>query len=344
MKNTSVKKVVTIGGGTGSFALLSGLKKYPIELSAIVSMADDGGSTGILRDELGVLPPGDVRQCLVALSDSSLMLRKLMNYRFENGGLAGHSFGNLFLSALEKITGNFTAGVAEAAKILNVKGEVIPVTNADTKLFLQLKNKILLHGESEINHNFEISKHGVAKMYLSPKAKANPRAIEKILAADLIVIGPGSHYCAIVPNLLVEGIPEAIRKSRAKVVYNCNLVNKKGQTEGFTLDDYIDATEKYLGKGRIDFVTHNRGKPSQRLMKKYKQDSELVSFERTDRKKRHYRVLEADLLSTERIHLDKADAISHTRAFIRHDSDQLAKMLMLFLELGEYEGILRDIA
>lgn len=339
-----MKKVVTIGGGTGSFALLSGLKKYPIELSAIVSMADDGGSTGILRDELGVLPPGDVRQCLVALSESSEMLRELMNYRFAEGGLAGHSFGNLFLSALEKITGSFTAGVAEAAKILNVKGEVTPVTNVDTKLFLKLKNKVLLQGESEINHNFEISKYGVAKMYLAPKAKANPRAVEKILAADMIVIGPGSHYCAIVPNLLVNGIPEAIRKSRAKVVYNCNLVNKKGQTEGFTLDDYIDATEKYLGRGRIDFVTHNIGKPSQTLMKKYKQDSELVPFDRAARKKRHYRVLEANLLSAKRVRLDKADAIGHTRAFIRHDSDQLAKVLMMLLELGEYESILRDIA
>ncbi|MEK7181757.1 MAG: gluconeogenesis factor YvcK family protein, partial [Patescibacteria group bacterium] len=133
-----MKKVVTIGGGTGSFMLLSGLRKYPIELSAIVSMADDGGSTGVLRDELGVLPPGDVRQCLVALSESSDILRDLMNYRFANGGLSGHSFGNLFLSALEKITGSFSEGVLEASKILNVKGEVIPVTATDTSLKVKL--------------------------------------------------------------------------------------------------------------------------------------------------------------------------------------------------------------
>ena len=163
-----MNKVVTIGGGTGSFMLLSGLKKYPLELSAIVSMADDGGSTGILRDELGVLPPGDVRQCLVALSDSSDTLRELMNYRFVEGGLSGHSFGNLFLSALEKITGSFTKGVLEASQILNVKGEVIPVTDTDTKLFLKLKSKKLLSGENEINHSFEISAAGVEKIYLSP--------------------------------------------------------------------------------------------------------------------------------------------------------------------------------
>ncbi|MFZ2187417.1 MAG: gluconeogenesis factor YvcK family protein [Candidatus Moraniibacteriota bacterium] len=337
-----MKKVVTIGGGTGSFALLSGLKKYPIELSAIVSMADDGGSTGILRDELGVLPPGDVRQCLVALSDSPLMLRELMNYRFEEGGLSGHSFGNLFLSALEKVTGSFALGVAEAAKILNVKGEVIPVTNTDTHLFIQLKNDGLLQGENEINHNFEIQKYGVEKMYLLPQAIANPRAIEKILAADLIVIGPGNHYCSILPNLLVNGIPEAIRKSKAKIVYNCNLVNKKGQTEGFTLDDYIDAVEKHVGQGRIDFATYNIRKPSRELLKKYERDSELISFDQPSRQ-RHYRVVQANLLGSKELHSFPGDAIAHTRSFIRHDTEELGKVLMMLLERGEDERILADI-
>ena len=141
-----MKKVVTIGGGTGSFMLLSGLKQYPIDISASVSMADDGGSTGILRDELGVLPPGDVRQCLVALSETPDMLRELMNYRFTNGGLEGHSFGNILLSALEKITGDFGAGVEEAAKILNVRGQVVPVTLSDTRLFMELEGGDLLRG------------------------------------------------------------------------------------------------------------------------------------------------------------------------------------------------------
>jgi len=338
-----MKKVVTIGGGTGSFTLLSGLKKYPIELSAIVSMADDGGSTGILRDELGVLPPGDVRQCLVALSDSSEMLRTLMNYRFEEGGLSGHSFGNLFLSALEKVTGSFATGVGEAAKILNVKGEVIPVTNSDTNLLIKLKNNGLLHGENEINHNFEIQKLGVEKMYLSPKAKANPRALEKILSADLIVMGPGNHYCSIVPNLLVTGIPEAIRKSKAKVVYNCNLVNKKGQTDGFTLDNYIEAIENYIGKGRVDFVTYNTGKPSKTLLKKYERESELVSFDKTLQKKRTYRVIQSDFLCAEKVYFSRGDKIAHTRSFIRHDTEKLAEVLMMLLEIAKYENILHDI-
>ncbi len=339
----STKNVVTIGGGTGSFTLLSGLKKYPINIAAIVSMADDGGSTGVLRDELGVLPPGDVRQCLVALSESSETLRKLMTYRFEKGGLKGHNFGNLFLSALEKTEGGFTQGVEEAAKILNVKGEVIPVTKQDTNLYLLLKNGKLLSGEEQINHNFEIEKAGIAKNYLQPRAVANPKAIEKILAADLIVIGPGNHYCSIMPNFLVKGIADAICKSKAKVVYNCNLVNKKGHTEKFTLDDYIRSLDKYLPAKRIDFVTFNATKPNESLIRKYEgQRALLIKFRESD-EERSYRVVRTDLLSKIKPRYSAADVTAPHRAFIRHDSEKLAKTLMMIMELGEYENIIRDI-
>ena len=269
----SLKNIVTIGGGTGSFVLLSGLKKYPLNISAIISMADDGGSTGVLRDELGVLPLGDVRQCLVALSESSKTLRELMNYRFSEGGLKGHSFGNIFISTLEKIKGNFSDGILEAANILNVKGEVIPVTENSTNLFLELKNGKKFEGENEINHNYDIEKIGIKKIYLSPKAKANKKALEKIKKADLIVIGPGNHYCSVVPNFLVSGIIEAIKKSKAKVVYNCNLVNKKGHSEKFTLDDYADSINSYIGSDRIDFVIFNIEKPEQKLIKRYEKQT-----------------------------------------------------------------------
>lgn len=338
------KKIVTIGGGTGSFALLSGLKKYAVDISAVVSMADDGGSTGVLRDELGVLPPGDVRQCLVALSDSSEMLRKLMNYRFEEGGLKGHNFGNLFLSALEKINNNFSLGVEEASRILNVKGSVIPVTNQDTNLFIELNNGKKLKGEDEINHNFEIEKIGIKENYLFPKAKANKKAIEKILEADLIIIGPGNHYCSIIPNLLVGGISQAIRKSKATVVYNCNLVNKKGHTENFDLDSYVEAINKCLGGQRVDFVTYNIKKPSAQLVEKYESQKELlISFDEKKYSQRKYRIVRADILSKKKVAYSKSDALSSVRAFIRHDSDKLAKVLMMILELGEYENIIKEI-
>ena len=338
------KNVVTIGGGTGSFTLLSGLKKYPVNISAIVSMVDDGGSTGVLRDELGVLPPGDVRQCLVALSNSPKMLRELMNYRFEDGRLKGHSFGNLFLSALDKISGDFLRAVDLASRILNVGGEVVPVTSEDTDLYMELKNGKILKGEHEINTNKSIQKAGIKKYYLKPGAKANPKAVRKILEADVIVIGPGNHYCSVLPNLVVGGMSRAIVKSKAKVIYNCNLVNKKGHTEKFTLDDYADAVNKILGKDRIDFVTYNTKLPGRKLIANYKQKGEdLIVFEKTSKAKRKYKVIQADLLSSRVPVYSNHDAISFVRSFIRHDSDKLTKAIMMIAELGEYENIIRGI-
>ncbi len=336
-----MKKVVTIGGGTGSFTLLSGLKKYPIELSAIVSMADDGGSTGILRDELGVLPPGDVRQCLVALSDTPDRLRELMNYRFAEGGLEGHSFGNIFLSALEKITGDFGTGVEEAAKILNVRGTVVPVTLSNTRLYMELSDGSLLSGEHEINVSSRFETVGVKKVRLRPRPKANPLALKKIREADLIIIGPGNHYCAILPNLLVPGIAEALRATKAKIVYNCNLISKRGQTDLFTLEDYVREVNRYIGQPRIDYVTYNTSKPAPELLKKYQKEGLLVSF--TNEGERPYRVIRADLLSRTKTLRRKEDKIAHTRAFIRHDPEKLAHVLMMLLELEGYENIVKDI-
>lgn len=336
-----MKKVVTIGGGTGSFTLLSGLKKYPIELSAIVSMADDGGSTGILRDELGVLPPGDVRQCLVALSDTPDMLRELMNYRFAEGGLEGHSFGNIFLSALEKITGDFGKGVEEASRILNFRGVVIPVTLSDVRLFMTLENGDVLSGENEINVSKKFEKVGVKKVFLKPVPKANPLAVKKILEADLVVIGPGNHYCSIIPNLLVPGIAEALRKTKAKIVYNCNLISKRGQTDQFSLEDYIREVNSYIGAKRIDFVTYNSKKPGARLLERYRSEGTLVPFQKNT--KRNYRVIQADLLSSEKVIRKAEDKIAYTRAFIRHDPEKLARVLVMLLELEGYESILKDI-
>ena len=336
------KNVVTIGGGTGSFMLLSGLKKYPINISAIVSMADDGGSTGVLRDELGVLPPGDVRQCLVALSESSEMLRELMNYRFEGGGLKGHSFGNLLLSALEKINGSFSAGVEEASKILKTKGNVVPVTNHDAHLFIKLKNGKILKGENEINHAFDIEERGFEKIYFSPLVKANSKAVNCIKNADLVIIGPGNLYCSILPNLIVPEISKALGETKAKVAYNCNLVNKRGHTENFFLHNYVEAIEKYIGVRRINFVTFNTKKPSPKLVSKYENKKELlVSLDRD--KKRKYKIIQADLLSNVKVEKNRADVLPVVRSFIRHDPNKLAKVLMMIMELGDYENILKEI-
>ena len=331
-----MKKIVTIGGGTGSFMLLSGLRKYPVALSAVVSMTDDGGSTGVLRDELGVLPPGDVRQCLVALSDSPEIFRKLINYRFEEGGLAGHSFGNLFLSALEKVTGNFSEAVREASRILNVKGEVIPVIVSDTNLFLQLKNGKLLRGENEINQNMKVEQIGVSRIFLDPKPRANPLAIERLLEADLIIIGPGNHYCSVIPNLLVPGIPEAIRESQAKVVYNGNLVSKRWHTDEFTLEDYVEAIDRLLGESRIDYATYNTSLPSEDLLMRYAHEAVLTG-RRSDGSMIGDRctVIEGDFLDMRPVKYSRSDKIAATRAFIRHDTEKLSLALMALVEESE---------
>lgn len=339
------KNIVTIGGGTGSFTLLNGLKKFNINLSAVVSMADDGGSTGVLRDELGVLPPGDVRQCLVALSDSEKSFRDLLTYRFEEGKLKGHNFGNLFLSALSKIEGSFVAGLKEAMNILSVQGKVLPVTEEKANLRIELNGGKILEGENKINHS-NLQKNRIKKIYYQPKIKGNIEAIEEIRRADVIIIGPGNHYCSILPNLIIPEIGRTIQKSKAKVVYNCNLTNKKGHTEGFDLDDYVQDINRHIGENRIDHVIFNGKKPNVELVRKYeKQEGKdiLIKFDPKKNKQRKYKIVKGDILSNQRLVYSKADKLSSKRAFIRHDSDKLAKLIMLVSEIEKYKNIINEI-
>ena len=316
-----MKKVVTIGGGTGNFVILSGLKNYNLDLSAIVSMADDGGSTGILRDELGVLPPGDVRQCLVALSDSSRLLRSLMNYRFENGGLGGHSFGNLLLSALEKVTGSFEKAVEEAGKILSIKGKVIPVTIHPVRLYMLLNNNKLLQGEKEILLSEEIHQ-GFKSLYLEPFPKANPRAIDEIMNADLVVFGPGGLYHSLIPTLIVDGMTDALKTTKAKKVFIVNLMNKRGQTPQFKVSNYIDEVTRFIGKDIFDYIIVNQGVPPRELIETYAAEGDLVQ----NNLQHDSRVITADLLSNEIKEIQKTDLLK--RNLIRHDPQKVAKVIM----------------
>ncbi len=315
-----MKKVVVIGGGTGNFTVLRGLKNYGVEISAIVSMADDGGSTGILRDELGVLPPGDVRQCLIALSNSSSMMRSLMNYRFEQGGLGGHSFGNLFLSALEKVTGSFEKAIEEVGKILVIRGKVIPVTTHQVRLRMILKDRKVLEGEKEIYLSQEIDQ-GYTSLFLEPYGKANPRAIDEIMNADLVIIGPGGLYTSLIPNLLVEGVSDALRRTPAKKVFIVNLMNRKGQTTDFTVKTYLQEMEKFIGSDIFDYIIVNNQKPSKQLIERYAEEGKLIENDL----KGDDRVIEVPLLG-ELKESYKVDLI--TRSLIRHDSKKLAQELM----------------
>ncbi len=320
-----MKNIVTVGGGTGSYTVLSGLKNIPdISLTALVSMADDGGSTGVLRDELGVLPPGDVRQCLVALSEHSDIVRKLMNYRFENGSLFGHSFGNIFLAALEKVTGDFAKGVEIASEILKIKGKVIPITHDSAKLFMLLLNDKLIEGEDKIQNDTEIQKYGLKKIFYQKDISLNEHAKEAILDADAIILGPGNYFCSVIPNLIVNGFKEAIKKSKAKIIFPVNLTNKIEHTSGWKVSDYVKDIEKYLGKS-IDVILVNKKKPNPEQVKLYelKEGKEFLVENDFDDK----RVVSAEFLSTIVFKPQYDEKMKATRGFIRHDSDKLAKCI-----------------
>ena len=320
------QKIVVIGGGSGSFMVLSGLKNYPVDLSAVVTMSDDGGSTGVLRDELGVLPPGDVRQCLVALSQDSTVLRELFNYRYGNGGLKGHSFGNIFLSTLEKITGGFDSAVVEASRILRIKGYVLPVTLKNTRLVAVLKNGKKIIGEKNIEQ-YRGGSANIKKLYLKPPAKLNPKIFKAIRGADKIIISPGDLYTSLIPNFLVEGLSKAVANSRAKVIYVVNLMTEAGQTDNFTSKDYISELEKYVGKGVIKYAVFNSELPDSKLLKKYSRQGEKPVAGGKAEESAGVEFIERKLLSHKIYKVDKNDKLQGERSLIRHDGDKLAKVI-----------------
>jgi uncharacterized cofD-like protein len=254
-------KIVLIGGGHGLSNLLRGIKEYTTNISAIVTVADDGGSSGRLRETFGILPPGDIRNCLAAMSDDEAMLTQLFQYRFANGssGLDGHSFGNLFISALSEITGSFEEAVAESGRVLSVSGRVLPSTLHNVQLVADvmlphLSSEVRVAGESRIPE----SNGKVRRVWLEPNTPpAFPQAINALLSADVIVIGPGSLYTSILPNLLVPDISDAIRSSRALKLYVCNVATQHGETEGFSCFDHIRAIEEHAGKRLFDIVLAN---------------------------------------------------------------------------------------
>jgi len=329
-------KIVVIGGGTGSFTVLSALKYYVRDITAIVSMADNGGSTGILRDELGVLPPGDIRQCLVALSESDQTMRDLFNYRFAEGTFGGHSFGNLFLTALEKTTGSFADAVKTAGKVLNINGRVVPVTLDNVNLVLEEADGNVVHGEYKIaEHVFGQTKPpaGDGKprrptLTLDPTARINHEARAAIIAADIVVIAPGNLYGSLAPALIVEGMSEALQATKARIVYISNLVTKPGQTDGFRVHDYVAEIERFIGQPVISTVLYNKTKPEAALLKKYARAGEYwVEADEAALASAPYATIGEDLISGTVSTQNPADRLIR-RTFIRHDSDKLARIIM----------------
>lgn len=331
MTNTDERfgvNVVVIGGGTGSFTLLGGLKKYTHHITALVNMVDDGGSTGVLRDELGVLPAGDVRQCLVALS-SSPKVRDLFNYRFDEGSMKGHAFGNLFMAALEKMTGSFADAVETAGEVLGIYGRVHPITLDNTTMSIRLEDGTVVNGQHAAE-SLVIPKGQRPWLELSPPASINPRARQAILDADLVVIAPGLLYGSLAPALLVRGVTRALAETSAKKVYVCNLVNKPGQTDDFTVIEYADEIERFSGV-KLDYVLYNNHRPSQKLIDRYARDGEmLVEWDEAALAKKHYHASGKRLIA-ETVWVNQnaaADPLAAQRSLIRHDADRVARELM----------------
>ncbi len=321
-------KIAVIGGGTGSFMLLSALKKHTTQLAALVNMVDDGGSTGVLRDELGTLPPGDVRQCLVALSDSD-KVRNLFDYRFEEGTFKGHSFGNLLLTALEKITGNFSDAVDTASEILRINGTVIPSTLDNVRLKMEWPEaSLILSGERVIDSNYFKYDPRRAKLSLVPDATANPTAVRAIEQADLVVIAPGDLYSSIGPLLVIDGIKDALLKTDATCVYVSNLVTKNGQTTGFTVSDHAAEIERFVGEKFLDYVLYNDQLPSKELEKKYKTEKAFsTKVDKLALSKASYEAIPGNFLG-EIANKKHNEAFKVKRSFIRHDADAVACILV----------------
>jgi uncharacterized cofD-like protein len=308
-------RVVVIGGGHGLSTLLRGLKEYTNNLTAIVTVADDGGSSGKLRRSLGILPPGDIRNCLAALSNDEALLTQLFQYRFPEDatGLNGHSFGNLFITALSEITGSFEEAIAESGRVLSVSGRVLPSTLNDVKLVADvrlpfLQNEVRVEGESQIPE----SSGQIRRVWLDPNTPpAFPQAIQDILAADMIVIGPGSLYTSILPNLLVPDIADAIRASRSFRVYVCNLASQAGETEGYSCQDHVRALEEHCGSNLFDLIVANNNNKI-----KLPKGAEWVT-------------IQADIELDTPVYL--ADLVESMHPW-RHDSMKLAKILIDLLQ------------
>ena len=258
--------VVTIGGGTGAAGLLRGFKDHTDKLTAIVTVADDGGSSGRFRKEFGMLPPGDIRNCLAALSDAGPVLEKLFQYRFEEGDLKGHAFGNIFLAAMTRVTGDFGAAVAEANRVLSVRGRVLPATTTKVSLVAEHPDGTKTTGESLVG---KVQKP-VSRLRLKPDdVSATPGVVQAIADADLVTLGPGSLYTSVLPNLLIPQILEALLKTDAVVAYVCNIMTQPGETSGFSASAHVNALIDHTSEALVDFIILNNGQVPEKLAQAY---------------------------------------------------------------------------
>ena len=310
-------KVVVIGGGTGLSTMLRGLKLYTNNITAIVTVGDDGGGSGKLRADLGMLPPGDIRNCILALADTEPIMEDLLQYRFKEGSLKGQNFGNLFLAAMAGISDNFEDAVQKMSSVLAVTGKVLPVTLDDMKLIADLENGSVVEGESIIPEEVIKQKSKIKQLRINPeRAKPLMDALVAIKEADAIVMGPGSLYTSIIPNLLVEDIVEGINKSDAIKIYISNVMTQPGETDDFAVSDHIKTLMKYSGKNSVQYVIANNGTIPPDIEERYlSQGSKLVKLDYENIEDLNVKVVETDLVKI-------------TKGYVKHDAEHLAQVLM----------------
>jgi uncharacterized cofD-like protein len=323
-------KIVVIGGGTGSFVLLSGLRRYSVELTAIVTVADSGGSTGRLRTEFGFLPVGDMRQCLAALTEQGKddILRQLLLYRFTKGeGIRGHNLGNLILTALTDITGSEAKAIEAAAKIFRLQGQIFPITTTNIHLVAKYDDGSIIVGEHEIDEPKHKGGKKIIDLTTKPAATIYKEAKNAILDARVIVLGPGDLYTSILPNLVIRGVKETFALTYAKVVYVVNLMTRFSQTHNMTALDHVREIEKYLGR-QIDVVVINKEKIPQHIVNLYNQEKGFPVKDDLGLKQ-HYRILWRDLLAPGVVVKTPADVLQ--RSYLRHNSQKLAETIISIL-------------
>lgn len=305
-------RIVVIGGGTGLSVLLRGLKEYTSNITAIVSVTDDGGSSGRLRGEFGILPPGDLRNCLVALADTEPAMESLFNYRFSKGEMAGHNLGNLLITAMAELSGSFETAIHEVSKVLAIRGRVLPSTLENIVLAAELQDNTIIKGESNISH----VEKPIKRVFIIPE---NPQplqeAVEAILEAETVILGPGSLYTSLIPNLLVPGIVEAIQKSKATKMYICNIMTQPGETQNYTASDHLRTIYAHSAENLIRYVIVNNEKiPSEALEKYNLEGADAVKIDADNLEKMNVTVLAAQLFQEQ--------------GYIRHHSHKLAYLIM----------------
>ncbi len=321
-KKTQLSKgprITAIGGGTGLAVLLQGLKKYSSNLTAIVTVADDGGSSGRLRRDFNLPPPGDIRNCLVSLADAEPLMRRLFQYRFNaNTELGGHSFGNLFILALTKVTGHFEKAVEASSKVLAICGRVLPCTLRNVSLVARHGDGTVTRGEEQISR----STHSIEEVALEPSgSRPTDAVLQAIRESDAIILGPGSLYTSIIPNLLVEGVADAISSSPATKIYICNVMTQSGETKGYTASQHVEVLVKHAGEKIVDYVVCNNARVPLKLLKKYRsENAEPVSLDLEQMRDKPYRVFIEDIINA--------------KDYVRHDPDRLAEIIVRLIELA----------